>query len=286
MDRETLLRAADLALYRAKREGRGRVCFFEPGLETELQEKTRLEADLRAAVAEGAFVPQYRALANLRDGTTHGFELRPYWNNPMPSEVYLALAGQLGILSDLMWPLMRQACRDARSWPGETVLVVNLAPVQLRDPALPTQILHVLAQENFLPSRLEMQIPELTLIAEMEPVEATLLAFQSAGIRISIGDFGTGLSRMCRFDNVRFETVKIGDAFARSLSGGGRSDGLVGSVLALARNLGRAAAADGIETTETSSRLSSLGCDLGQGLLFGRALLGSEVGLPVAANIG
>jgi diguanylate cyclase (GGDEF)-like protein len=274
-DKEILMRAADLALYRAKREGRGRLCYFDRGMEAELQDRALLEADLRAAIAAGDIRPRYQPLVNMRDNAIYGFDVQAHWQHPtrgaMPSKTLVDLAGHLGLLSELTWPMLRQACRDAQEWPPTMILAVNLSSVQFRDPALPAQILTILTQENIAPSRLEIEVMEAAFTNELEPAELILAAMQSAGIRISLGDFGIGYSSLCGLTKLRFDRVKIDQSIVQVLKTGTKGEDMVGTVISMATSLASSTAAEGVDTVKTAATLSSLGCDLGQGFLFGRA---------------
>jgi len=290
METEDLMRAADLALYQGKRDGRGQVCFFEKAIEEQLRETSLLENDLRTAIEKGDIRPHYQPLVNMKDGRIYGFEMLARWNHPtrgnVAPDVFIPLVEQLGLMSAMTWPLLRQGCRDAHDWPAHMTLSINLSPLQLKDPALPVQVIAVLNQENFSPSRLEIEITESALIQDVVAARAILAALQATGIKISLDDFGTGYSNLYHLRELHFDKIKIDRSFVQAMQKDSESESIVAAVISLARSLGLPAVAEGVETPAIVKLLSDLGCEFGQGYLFGKATSADGARLLAAPGFG
>ncbi len=274
MEPEALLRAADLALYQGKREGRDRLCWFEPQMEENLRQSADLERDLRAAIENEEIRPFYQPLVTMKDGQIYGFEMLARWHHKLRGdispEIFVPLAEQMGLVSAMTWPLLRQACRDARDWPSTTTLSVNLSAVQLKDPNLPVQILSVLSKESFSPRRLEVEITETALVADFDTARGILAALRAAGVKTALDDFGTGYSNLYTLRELNFDKIKIDRSFVMAMQQDRESAGIVSAVISLARSLGLPAVAEGVETKEIVKLLASLGCELGQGYHYGK----------------
>lgn len=279
-DPDALLRAADIAMYRAKHEGRGTFRFFEGSMDKELRDEAAFEAELRQAIAEGQIRPAYQPLIDMKDQKVYGFEILARWQHPergaIPPDRFIPLAEQLGLISDLTWSVLRQACRDAVGWPKDIQLSLNISPTQLKDPALPMQLLSVLNEEGFRPSRLEIEVTETALISDLPTAKAILTALQVVGIKVSLDDFGTGYSSLYHLRELKFDKVKIDRSFVQSMEENADSEKIVDAILSLARNLGLPAVAEGIENRAVIQHLIGKGCDYGQGYYFGKAMPADE----------
>lgn len=273
---DPLLRAADLAMYRAKAEGRGQYRFFEEGMDRDLRARAQLEADLRAAVANDKVEPHYQPLIDLDENKVYGFEILARWTHPGRGEVvpdvFIPLAEHLGLIPDLTWSLLRRACRDARQWPEDIRLSLNISPTQLKDTGLPMKILSILNQEGFSPSRLEIEVTESALVTDLPVARAVLAAFQDVGIKISLDDFGTGYSSLYHLRELKFDKVKIDRSFVQSLVADSENEKIVDAILSLAANLGLPTVAEGIESAEVIAHLNEMGCRYGQGYYYGKAM--------------
>ncbi|RDJ20256.1 EAL domain-containing protein [Bosea caraganae] len=281
-DPEGMLRAADIAMYRAKRDGRGTYRFFEQSMDEELHAQAELEADLRKAVADGVIRPHYQPLVNLKDGRVYGFELLARWNHPergsVPPDVFIPLLEHLGLIADLTWSILRQACREAAGWPKDVTLALNISPIQLKDPALPTQLLTILRQERMSPKRLEIEITESALVSDLETAKLTLTALQSIGVKVSLDDFGTGYSSLYHLREMKFDKVKIDRSFVQSMRENKESEKIVDAILSLAKSLDLPTVAEGIENLGVQEQLAERGCEFGQGYYFGKAMTAVEAG--------
>lgn len=279
-NQDEILKSADIAMYKAKREGRGRFHFFEKTMNAEADNQASLENDLRRAVASHSIQPHYQPLMELSKDRLVGFEILARWQHeilgPIAPDIFIPMAEKLGLISTLTRELLRTACNDAKGWPDDLHLALNLSPLQLTDPMLPLQILGILAESGFPPSRLEIEITEAALVKDLFGVKAILTSFQNLGVKISLDDFGTGYSSMYNLADLRFDKIKIDRSFIQSMSGNPESLAIVTAVLALSKRLGVPTLAEGVENKEAMLRLIASGCEFGQGFLFGKAVPAAE----------
>lgn len=277
---EHLLRAADIAMYRAKHEGRGTFRFFEQSMDRELRERAALEADFRAAVVRGDIRPFYQPLVDMHDNRIYGFEILARWihptRGPISPETFVPLAEQLGLISQLTMAILRRACHDARQWPQDITLALNISPVQLTDQLLPFQLLPIPTDEGFAPSRLEVEITETALVKDAQAAKSILDNFRRFGIKVSLDDFGTGYSSLHHLRELKFDKVKIDRSFVQSMQQNEESAKIVDAILSLSKGLGLSTLAEGIENATLQRVLAERGCEYGQGHYFGRATTAQE----------
>jgi diguanylate cyclase (GGDEF)-like protein len=270
-----LLRAADIAMYRAKRDARGTFRFFEQSMEDDLRAQGSLEADLKRAVAEGKIQPYYQPLVELRNNRICGFEALARWEHAergfVPPNLFIPLIEQLGLMSQFTSSILGQACRDAKHWPDNVRLSVNVSPSELKDPLLPSRILAILALEAFPCARLEVEITETALLSDIETARSILTALQSSGINVSLDDFGTGYASLSHLRELKFDKIKIDRSFVQSMQTDPESEKIVDAILGLTKNLNLPTVAEGIEDASTLLRLAAKGCEFGQGYYFGKA---------------
>ena len=270
---ETLLRSADIAMYRGKREGRGTYRFFEQAMDEELKARVSLECALRAAIQAGEIRPHYQPLVALPDETLLGFEVLARWYHPTRGVIapgtFIPIAEDTGLISELSYSLLRQACLDARNWPAHIRLAINISPVQFKDRLLAPRLLSILRDTGFAPKRLEVEITESALTGDIEVARSTLTALQSVGVSIALDDFGTGYSSLYHLREMRFDKIKIDRSFVQSLASNEESAKIISAILGLGSSLGILTTAEGIETAGNSAWLAERGCDTGQGFLFG-----------------
>ena len=287
---EALLHAADIAMYRAKHDGRNTFRFFEQGMDDELRSRAALETDLRRAIAAGDIRPQYQPLIDMRDERIYGFEVLARWTHPergpVGPDVFIPMAEQLGLISDLTTSILSQACREARSWGPDILISVNISPLQLRDMALPTQIMAILNQERFPPSRLEIEVTETALVGDIATAKHILTALQSIGIKISLDDFGTGYSSLYHLRELTFDKIKIDRSFVQSMQDNSESEKIIDAILGLAKSIGLPTVAEGIENAEVRQLLADKGCEFGQGYLMGKAMTAQKVRELLAKRSG
>lgn len=276
LDVSTLLRAADIAMYHAKRDGRGLFRFFEQSMDEELRRRAELESALKKAVAVGDIRPFYQPLVDLRDNRIYGFEVLSRWTHEklgaIPPDVFIPLAEQIGVIADLTWSVVRRACRETLQWGAQVRLSVNVSPMQLKDPLLASRLLSTLEDEKFPPARLDVEITESALIDDVDTARATLAALQAKGVCISLDDFGAGYSSLYHLRAFHFDKVKIDRSFVLAMQHDEESGRIVDAILSLLKHLGVTTVAEGIETAQVLRRLAENGCEIGQGFYFGKAM--------------
>jgi diguanylate cyclase (GGDEF)-like protein len=281
IDAEELLRHADIAMYRGKREGRSTFRVFEPAMEEELQARMSLEAGLRTAIARDEIRPHYQALVRLPDEELVGFEVLARWYHPdkgvLSPDEFIQIAEESGLIADLSFGLIRQACEDAKRWPAHLTLAVNISPLQLKDRLLAPRLLGILAEARFPANRLEVEVTESALTSDIEVARETLRMLQSFGVGIALDDFGTGYSSLCNLREINFDKIKIDRSFVQTLGESEESSKIVSAILGLGKSLGIKTTAEGIETPVNSDWLSEQGCTTGQGFLFGKPMPASAV---------
>jgi diguanylate cyclase (GGDEF)-like protein len=275
-DAESLLHAADVAMYRAKRDSRGAFRFFEQSMDDDIRAQESLETDLKRAVAEGAIKPFYQPLVEIRNNRICGFEALARWEHPergfVPPDLFIPVIEQLGLMTDLTSSVLRQACRDAKYWPEDIRLSVNISPSELKDPLLPSRLLAILAEQGFPAARLDVEIIETALVSDIETAKSILTTLQSAGIKVCLDDFGTGYSSLYHLRELKFDKVKIDRSFVQSMVNNPESEKIVDAILGLTKSLNLPTVAEGIEHLPVLLRLAAKGCEFGQGYYFGKAM--------------
>ncbi|WP_188312018.1 sensor domain-containing protein [Salinarimonas soli] len=281
LDPDVLLKNADMALYRAKADGRGACRFFEPAMDARLQERRRLELDLRRALAASEFELYYQPLVNAQSSEIIGFEALLRWNHPergqVPPAEFIPLAEEIGLIIPLGEWVLRDACREAAAWPRKLKVAVNLSPVQFRSPTLLHTAVSALGMSGLSPHRLELEITESVLLHDSAATLALLHQLRALGVRIAMDDFGTGYSSLSYLRSFPFDKIKIDRSFVREL--GEKSDclAIVKAVAGLGASLGITTTAEGVETPEQLDRVREQGCTEVQGYLFSRPRPASEV---------
>jgi diguanylate cyclase (GGDEF)-like protein/PAS domain S-box-containing protein len=270
---DKLLKNADLALYRAKGEGRGTYRFFEPEMDARMQARREIELDLRNAVATGAFELHYQPIVDLKTNEISGFEALLRWNNPqrgpIPPLEFIPIAEETGLIVPIGEWVLREACAQAARWPEHIRIAVNLSPAQFKDASLVTAVIGALAASGLAPNRLELEITESVLLLDSDATLQTLHQLRSLGLSISMDDFGTGYSSLSYLRKFPFDKIKIDQSFIRELADGGDSLAIVRAVTGLGSSLGISTVAEGVETAEQLNRLKAEGCNAVQGFYFG-----------------
>ena len=278
---DLLLRSADLALYQAKANGRGTFSFFESSMNEQVQARRTLESDLRQALAEGEFEVFYQPTFYLQDQRVSGFEALLRWRHPsrglvLPME-FVPLAEELGLMVPISAWVMAQACADAVTWPEGVKVAVNLSPVQFSSPGLLAAVQRALETSSLPAHRLELEITESALLQNSKTVLATLHELRALGIRTALDDFGTGYSSLSYLRSFPFDKLKIDQSFVREMTHRPGSLAIVTSVLDLARKLGMATTAEGVETEAQISQLRQVGCTEVQGFLLDHPRPAAEI---------
>jgi diguanylate cyclase (GGDEF)-like protein len=278
---DQLLRNADMALYRAKAEGRGTFHFFQPEMDAQMQERRRLELDLRKALVAEQFELHYQPLVDITSGAVSGFEALVRWNHPerglVAPDAFIPVAEEIGLIVPLGDWVLKQACRDAAKWPEKLTVAVNLSAVQFRSPTLALSVVSALGQSGLAASRLELEITETVLLQENRAVLDALHQFRKLGARICMDDFGTGYSSLSYLRSFPFDKIKIDRSFIRELGKENDCVAIIRAVMRLGSSLGMITTAEGVETEQQLEILRSEGCMQAQGYLFSRPKPVSEI---------
>ena len=279
-DADTLMRAADMAMYRAKQESRGAFRMFQPSMESALRERMALEEDIRRAVAGERIEPHFQPLMRLAENRLVGFEILARWRHPIlgdvPPDTFIPVVEKLGLIGEMTYSILRRACLAARDWPQDITLALNVSPVHFSDPLLPVKTLAILSEVGFPSTRLEIEITETALTADIEAARTALTTLQSLGIRISLDDFGVGYSNLYNLRELHFDKIKIDRSFVQAMQSNSGSAKIVRSVIELAKSLGLPTIAEGIEHQDSLRQIMSSGGEFGQGFFFGKAMPASE----------
>jgi diguanylate cyclase (GGDEF)-like protein len=278
---DQLMKNADLALYRAKSDGRSTFRFFEPGMDAQMQERRELEQDLRRALAAGEFELYYQPLSNLADDRITGFEALIRWHHPgkgiVSPAAFIPLAEETGLIVPIGEWVIRQACATAAQWPSDIRIAVNISPAQLRSPNLVQVIVGALAASGVAADRLELEITESVLLQDGETTLSTLYRLRELGIRVAVDDFGTGFSSLSHLQRFPFDKIKVDRSFVGSIIDNTCSLNIVRAVAALATGLGVIATAEGVETQAQLEAVRAEGCAEMQGFLLSQPIPAREV---------
>ncbi|ALE17396.1 diguanylate cyclase /phosphodiesterase (GGDEF & EAL domains) with PAS /PAC sensor(s) [Altererythrobacter epoxidivorans] len=280
-DGVTLMKNADLALYRAKSEGKSTYHFFEPELDAQARLRRQTELDLRTALRDGHFELHFQPLYSLAEEKMTGFEALIRWNHPergriSPTE-FIPLAEETGLILPIGDWVIREACRHASLWPDDISVAVNISPKQFGTPGLANTILQALSASGLQPSRLELEITESIFISNVERTLSTLHSLRNLGVRIALDDFGTGYSSLSYLRSFPFDKVKIDRSFVEDLSNGGNAHAVIRAITTLADALGMDTLAEGVEVDEQLDVLRREGCNYIQGFLFSAPVSGDQV---------
>jgi predicted signal transduction protein with EAL and GGDEF domain len=273
---DQLMRNADLALYRAKGDGRGTLRFFAPEMDAQMQARRGMETTLRKALAAGEFEMHYQPVFNLVSNAITGFEALIRWHHPehgmIPPGTFIPLAEEIGLIVPIGEWVVQEACRTAASWPGDLQVAVNISPVQLRQPGLVDTVRNALAASGLAAQRLELEITETALLADSEGTIAMLHELRALGVRIANDDFGTGYSSLSHLQSFPFDKIKIDRSFVDTITENRGSLNIVRAVAGLANGLGISATAEGVETQQQLDSVRLEGCTEMQGFLTGMPL--------------
>jgi diguanylate cyclase (GGDEF)-like protein len=278
---DKLLKNADLALYRAKDEGRSGFHFFETDMDVKIQARRLLELDLRKALSAGQFELYYQPVVNLADDRVSGFEALLRWNHPTRGKVlpdeFIPVAEQTGLIVAIGEWVIRQACAEAATWPSDLRLAVNVSPLQFRRINLVSTVVSALANSGLRPDQLEIEITESVLMHDDVGTMAVLQQLHGLGVRISMDDFGTGYSSLSYLRSFPFDKIKIDQSFIRDLIDRPDSIAIIRAVAALGLSFGMGTLAEGVETQEQLDKMRAEGCTEVQGYFFSRPVPASEV---------
>jgi diguanylate cyclase (GGDEF)-like protein/PAS domain S-box-containing protein len=277
---DDLLRQADLALYRAKTEGKGTAAVFDPSLETRVQERLEIESDLRQALDRGELHLVYQPIVTLVDRHIVEVEALLRWQHPRRGLIgpaaFIPVAEETGMIVPIGKWVLEEACRQVRLWQEQfptvppLVVSVNLSGRQFQHVSLVADVERVLRQTRIDPHSLKLEITESVLMRDVAAAVATCNALKKLGVQLSIDDFGTGYSSLGQLKRFPFDALKIDRSFVDGLGRNEQDGAIVQSVVTLARSLSLGVTAEGIETTAQEAHVRLLGCEHGQGYLFAR----------------
>lgn len=278
-DPETLMKTADVALYAAKKAGRGRASVFDASMLQIIEQRELLRRSLRIALEKDQFILEYQPI--VEHGRLFGFEALLRWQHPLlgliPPAVFIPMAEADGLMSDIGRWVLENACREALTWPSECIVAVNLSPAEFLVSGLTDRISQVLDSVGLASDRLELEITESVLLEQTVNNLDTLNTLSVLGIRIALDDFGTQYSSLSYLKNFPFDTLKIDKYFVSDLEIDPKSQAIVRSVVTLAHDLGMEVAAEGVETSEQADWLRGLGCDRLQGYAVGKPLPAASI---------
>ncbi len=274
---ESIIRNSDLALYAAKDGGRGRYHFFSDDLHSAAEERSRMEEDLRDAIAHGGLDLYYQPVLHASDNTIAGFEALLRWNHPVQGwlspEKFIPVAEDTGLINAIGEWAIRTACADLAKWPTNIRCAVNVSPLQFANPQLPSIITNAIASSQIEPGRLELEITESVFLNDDAGTEAMFTALKRVGVRLALDDFGTGYSSLGYLKKAPFDKIKIDQSFVRGATQpGSRNGAIIASITSLARDLGMDTTAEGVETLDELELVRKLGCSHVQGYIFSKAV--------------
>ncbi|WP_245844078.1 putative bifunctional diguanylate cyclase/phosphodiesterase [Sphingomonas spermidinifaciens] len=271
-----LSKNADLALYRAKQEGRGGFRFFEPRMDAEAQKRRQMELDLHDAIRLGQLSLMFQPLFNLSESRISAFEALLRWHHPVRGLIspvdFIPLAEDTGLIVPIGEWVIREACRVASAWPKHVRIAVNVSPVQFSHAGLKSVILQALGETGLAPNRLELEITESLFIENPEATLASLHSLRGLGVRVALDDFGTGYSSLSYLRSFPFDKIKIDRSFIIDLLKSDGATAIIRSITTLAEALGMETTAEGVESAGQLDILREQGCSQIQGYYFSKPI--------------
>ena len=273
---DDLILKADLALYQAKDAGRGCARYFSSKLQSEQEDRVRLEGDLRQALGSKQFHLVYQPLINAKTQKLIGFEALIRWNHPqrgnVPPNVFIPVAEEAGLMVAIGDWVIDEACRAAASWPDPITVALNISPKQIVAPALPNTVSEALGRYKLPGNRIELEVTEGVFLGDNGSTLDVLKRLRALGVGIALDDFGTGYSSIGYLNKAVFHKLKIDGSFVREAGTRPENVAIIQSIVQLAKSFRMSITAEGVETAEDFERMRELGCDTIQGYLFGRPL--------------
>jgi diguanylate cyclase (GGDEF)-like protein/PAS domain S-box-containing protein len=273
---DDLILKADLALYQAKDAGRGCARYFSSELQSEQEDRVRLETDLRSAIASRQFHLVFQPLINAKTQKLIGFEALIRWNHPsrgfVPPNVFIPVAEETGLMPTIGEWVIDEACKACASWPEPITVALNISPKQIVLPALPNIVSEALARYKLPGNRIELEVTEGVFLGDNGSTLDVLKRLRALGVGIALDDFGTGYSSIGYLNKAVFHKLKIDGSFVREAGSRPENVAIIQSIVQLAKSFRMSVTAEGVETAEDFERMRDLGCDTIQGFLFGKPL--------------
>ena len=279
---DNLVRNADLALYAAKGNGRGRFSFYSSDLHQAAEDRRALEDDLRDALARGEMELSYQPIVNAKSNTVTGMEALIRWTHPERGPISPALFIPIAEEANLIWVLgewvLRKACDDASRWPGAMRVAVNVSPIQFANAELPKIVAHALAASGLPPEQLELEITESVFLGDSAETNQMFKALKGLGVRLALDDFGTGYSSLGYLQSAPFDKIKIDQSFVRGATeAGSRNGAIIAAIVALAEALEMETTAEGIESLDQLDLIRKLNVSHVQGYVYSKPVSNDEL---------
>ncbi|MBA3836572.1 MAG: GGDEF-domain containing protein, partial [Zymomonas sp.] len=273
---ESLLRSADIALGAAKAAGGRQTTWFDASMERALQARADIADGLRRAIPAYEFIPYFDPQIDLTTGQLTAFEMLARWNHPqhgiITPESFIAIAEETGAMNELSFALMRHALVEARDWDPGLKLSVNIAPSQIGDARFAQRLLQLLTETGFPAERLEVEITEAALFADLAMAQTVIASLKNQGIGIVLDDFGTGYSSLAHLRALPFDRLKIDRSFIASINDSGDSAAIVTAIVRLGESLNLTITAEGVEDATTAARMQAMGASRAQGYHYGKPM--------------
>ncbi len=280
-----VMRHADMALYRAKNEGRNRACIYDTAMDDNLLKRKLVENDLRATIEKGELKVAYQPIVNNSGETVVGVEALCRWTHPergeIPPSEFIPIAEHSGLIIALGEWVLRQACLDGKAWPDIT-MSVNVSPLQFRRADFVDVVERILHETGFDATRLELEVTESTLLGNVDTAELAMFRLKALGVRLALDDFGTGYSSLLYLRRFPFDKLKIDRSFVHSIERAADAAAIVHAVVSLGRGLGMKVTAEGVETAEQQLFLRAAGVHMMQGYRFGRPVSAAEIDMRLS----
>jgi EAL domain-containing protein (putative c-di-GMP-specific phosphodiesterase class I) len=283
------MRYADMALYRAKNEGRNRACIYDAAMDADITQRKQLENDLRAAIERGELTLAYQPLVSPDGERIIGVEALCRWPHPVrgnvPPSDFIPIAERSELIIPLGEWVLRRACLDAKAWP-EVLLAVNVSPLQFRRSDFVQVVERILQDTGFDPNRLELELTESTFIGNVEGAEMAMRRLKALGVKLALDDFGTGYSSLLYLRTFPFDKLKIDRSFVASIETAAEAAAIVHAIVSLGRGLGMKVTAEGVENADQQLFLRAAGVHSMQGFRFGKPMHAADLTARLARQAG
>jgi diguanylate cyclase (GGDEF)-like protein len=285
---ETLRQCADLALYRAKDQGRASICFFSAEMDAAARDRRSLEHDLRVAIGAGDIRLAYQPVLSAKTGLVTSVEALARWTHPVRGpiapDLFIPIAEESGLIQALGRKILFATCEDAMRWPDSIGVAVNVSPLQIHDGDLCRTVKDILAATGLKPARLQIEVTESLFLADVEQTFRELEQLRALGIQVLMDDFGIGYSSLSYFERFRFDKVKIDQSFVGQMLTSRAAEAVIRAEVGLGGSLGMGVVAEGVEQDEQMQALVGIGCTHLQGYLFSPPVPADVIATMVLAD--